>query len=74
MMINECGVYGNGSDEVGLFTCSGGTGGGNVWFAKRYLGQHTVHYYGEWKNGRMVKGKWRIIESGQSAKFVLRMQ
>jgi len=59
------GVFGSGTDEVGPFVCRGthDEGSGDFNFAKQYIGQHQVLYFGKAKgdSGSMrVQGKWSI--------------
>lgn len=57
-------VRGSGDDDVGAFTIRGGfdPAGVRVWWTKRYLGAHDVHYEGvrDGDGGRVVYGGWSI--------------
>lgn len=59
MYIGESGVFGNGSDDVGVFVIRGYKSDNTVCFAKNYIGQHTVFYMGE-VHGKKLKGSWSI--------------
>ena len=71
--VDNNGVYGIGSDQVGQFVIRGQVAGGQVQFVKNYTGKHSVNYYGTITTqgpGRVIQGWWSL----QSAygKFELR--
>lgn len=65
---DEHGIFGFGSDDVGLFLVKGDYNSAisQIKFAKKYLGQHTVMYTGRasWNDSKVVvKGKWQIPDN-----------
>lgn len=64
MSIGGDAVFGSGVDAVGSFIVRGtfDEGSGDCNFAKQYIGQHQVLYFGK-NNGQAVRGKWTIPDN-----------
>ena len=68
MYVGDTGISGQGCDDTGFFSLQGENDGYNVFFAKSYWGQHTVHYSGKLKDdGFKIKGKW--VNTGGLCEF-----
>ena len=54
-------IQGRGRDEVGEFEINGDfRPNGQVNFIKQYIGQHNVHYEGQYDGVRIISGQWKI--------------
>lgn len=54
-------ISGAGYDIVGIFTFAGTLGEqGRVVMVKRYVGQHTVDYVGQYDGEGLLWGEWHI--------------
>jgi len=74
MGVSEGMIFGTGCDDVGAFVLRGKSNGGDFNFVKKYLGQHSVLYFGKVRGSagsRSVRGKWTIPEAGIEDKFAL---
>ena len=61
MDVNQHGIAGHGSDEIGSFSVRGEVNGNSLAFAKLYWGSHTVFYRGVLDSGwRGIQGEWQI--------------
>jgi hypothetical protein len=61
MTFNEGNIRGSGTDIIGPFAFSGFiSDDGSVAMVKRYLGAHTVGYFGTYDGEGVMRGEWMI--------------
>ena len=73
MTVDQNGIFGTGSDDIGQFVIRGQVQNQVAQFSKTYLGKHTVNYHGQMltENGnKIIRGWWNA--TGANGGFELR--